>query len=89
MLEQKIQTKILQWLEKQGYYATKIIVASKNGESDIHCCANGKFVVIEVKQPGKTANPLQLYKQRRVLAAGGKVLVADNLDTVKKFFNEL
>ena len=51
------------------------------GVPDFICCANGRFVAIETKAPGKkntlTANQQQRIKE--ILAAGGTAVVIDDV----------
>lgn len=86
--ESYMQTKILKWLRSQGYYAVKIISTTKNGSPDIIACINGKFVGIEVKIDYNELTELQKYNQRQIIAAGGKFILAYNLDNVKQQIKE-
>lgn len=52
-------------------YAVKINDRTTAGISDILACINGRFVAIELKQPGNKATALQLYFIENVKAAGG------------------
>lgn len=89
--EQKIQSKIIKWLESEGYYVVKVISASKAGIPDILCCINGMFLAIEVKTPGTANNTsaLQAYNLDKVKECGGYSLVAWSLEQVKEFINAI
>lgn len=82
MLESKIQSKIISWLNDNGCYVVKVQQASRAGVADIVCCVNGLFVAIETKQPHKDLEPLQKYNANKVRNAGGIAFKADNLQDV-------
>lgn len=85
-MESKIQKKILDFLKENTYiWAVKIIVANKIGVPDIIGVKNGLFFAIEVKDVNKKPTAIQKYVHTLITNAGGKVLVADNLNDVKKF----
>ena len=44
---------------------------------DFLLCANGSFVAIETKAPGKKPTPLQHLTIGEILGAGGKTIVLD------------
>ena len=61
------------------------------GIPDFICCADGTFVAIETKAPGKLNNttPNQQRVLREIGDHGGHSLVVDNAEDVKKFFDEV
>lgn len=62
MLESKIQAKKIKELEAEGYFVIKLIKTNKNGIPDLLALPpNCKAKFIEVKQPGKSPRPLQVY----------------------------
>jgi Holliday junction resolvase len=83
--EQKIQKKIIDYLEGQGAYVIKVISASKAGVPDIHFCYEGFYGAIEVKTPATSNNvsKLQSYNLDCVCNAGGHAIVAWELEQVK------
>lgn len=44
--------------------------AQAAGHPDLLCCLRGRFVAIELKQPGKVPTPLQMKRLRDWAAAG-------------------
>lgn len=82
MIESTIQHKIIKYLELIGGYPIKIVAATLSGNPDIVCCLKGRFVAIEVKQPGKNPTPLQALKMEKISAAGGIAFVACSVSDV-------
>lgn len=83
MSEQKLQAKILKWLEAHGYYVVKTIVSNKKGVPDILACApDGRFVAIEVKYGANKASKLQEYNLAQIKKRNGIAILAWNLETV-------
>lgn len=84
MTEAKVQTKIIKWLEKEGYYVIKTIVSNKKGVPDIIACSpTGQFIAIEVKFGTNTATKLQQYNLDLIKSKGGKAMVAWSLEEVQ------
>lgn len=83
MSEQKLQAKILKWLDANGYYTVKTIVSNKIGVPDILACSpEGLFVAIEVKFGNNKASQLQEYNLRRVTKNKGIAILTWDLETV-------
>lgn len=81
--EQKLQTKILEWLKDHGFWAVKIIVSSRTGTMDIIACSpRGRFVGIEVKHGANKPSALQSYHVKEVQERGGIAFVTWDLETV-------
>ena len=74
MLESKIQSRIIKELEKNGCYVIKIIAANRAGNPDIIACYRGRFLAIEVKQPGESPTDLQKSKLEAIKNAGGEAI---------------
>lgn len=57
------------------------------GESHLDCilCANGFFVAIETKAPGKKPTPRQKYRIEKTIAARGIALVIDGTDATTTY----
>lgn len=85
-MESKIQKEIITYLEKEGYYVVKVIMANKNGVPDVLFCKDGKFFAVEVKDKGKKKNVtrLQQVNLEKIIASGGSAIVADCLEDVIK-----
>jgi Holliday junction resolvase len=88
--ENRVKAAIKKWLTKEGFYFFSAAAGpfSVHGVPDIIVCANGTFVGIEVKAPGKednlTAN--QQLHQRRIKDNGGIAIIASSVDTVIQAF---
>lgn len=81
--EARLQTKILEWLKANGFYAIKTIVCNVNGVADILACSpKGRFVAVEVKYGDNKASKLQLFNINQVNDRGGIAFVAWDLETV-------
>ena len=84
MSEQKLQSKILKWLQRQGCYTVKVVSATKAGVPDIiGCLPNGEFFAIEVKWLTGKPSPLQLHNISQIHNAKGIAFVAWDLETVQ------
>ena len=83
MTEQEIQKKILNWLDKRGYWAVKTIQSNKRGVPDILACSPlGEFIAIEVKTPKGVVSELQQYQLAKINDTGGIAFVARSLEDV-------
>lgn len=81
--EQKLQTKILEWLKDHNFWAIKVIVSSKTGTMDIIACSpKGRFVGIEVKLGANKPSALQSYNVAEVKKRNGIAFVTWDLETV-------
>ena len=89
MLEATIQSKIMDYLKSINAYPVKIVAATKSGNPDIICCLNGRFVAIEVKQPGKNPTELQKLKMDKITEAGGVAFVARSVSDVMTALSQL
>ena len=87
--EQKIQKKIVEYLESVGCKVIKLVAANKKGNADLIVCYRGLYIEIEVKQPGKKPTKLQLLKGQETVEAGGFWMWADNLEDVKTTIDSL
>lgn len=85
MNEKKIENQIKQYLDSIGAWHIKTHgnMFSKAGTPDIVACLNGRFVAIEVKQPGGRVSPLQMAHIKLINQAGGFAFVAYSLEDVK------
>ena len=82
--ENKIQAKIVKFLESRGAYVARIVKAGKSGTSDLIMCYRGHFGAIEVKDLKGKASPLQLYHLDLVEKAGGFAIVARCVEDVEQ-----
>lgn len=87
MLESKVQTELIHYLESRGHYVIKVVRANKSGVPDLIACTfgDGKFYAIEVKAVGKELNtsPLQKWHIDLINKTGGEAFVASCIDDLK------
>ncbi len=93
--EGKVKAKIVAYLKDMRVAGMEVYwfspigsVYGKSGVPDIIVCFEGKFIGIEVKAPGKLKNTtaLQDKAHKDIRAAGGGVLLVDDVTPVKEFF---
>lgn len=84
MTEQKIQKKIIDYLDSLGAYVVKIIKCNRSGVADILVCFKGHFIAFEVKAPKGKPSPLQLYHQKLVRDSEGHCAIVYSVDEVIK-----
>lgn len=89
MLESQVQKKIINHLSSDGWFVTKIIQTSTNGFPDIHALRGGIPLYIEAKRPGRTSDPLQVYRIKQLNDAGGKAFCCDSFDEFLTIYNQL
>ena len=69
------------WKEHGGAYGT-------SGVPDIICCYRGRFLGLEVKQPGGRLTPLQERTLARINAAGGIARRVEGVEDVKDIIRQ-
>ena len=88
--EKRVKSAIKAWLDAHGFYHFSPTAGpyTVHGIPDIIVCAQGRFVGIECKAPGreKETTPNQKEHLRRISDAGGLSFVACSpLDVVAQF----
>ena len=83
ILESSIQSKIIKWLKSDGYFVTKLMGTSTNGIPDVLAIKNGKTIFVEVKRPGRKAEPLQEYRMKELNMKGALAFVAHSVEETK------
>lgn len=91
MNEKQIENQIKQYLDSIGAWHIKTHgnMFSKAGTPDVVACVKGKFVAIEVKQPGGVVSALQAAHIELIKKAGGIAFVAYSLEETKEHFERL
>jgi Holliday junction resolvase len=79
-MESKLQRKIIQDLELDGWEVNKVMKSNKAGWPDLEAFRNKITIFIETKSRGKKAKPIQEYVHRRLRAQGFSVFVIDTWD---------
>lgn len=77
MREAALQAKILEYLKGYGCYCVNVHGSSyiAKGTPDILVCYNGKFIAIETKVGKNGTSTAQQIQHKRILEAGGAVIV--------------
>ena len=97
LLEKQIQKACLDYLNLKGYCAWRnqttgtfnkksggYIPSPAVGAPDIIICHQGRFIGLEVKQPGKPLSDAQRAFQARIRGAGGRYEVITSVDDIIK-----
>lgn len=80
--EQKLQTKIINLLEADGWIVVKTIALSKSGYPDIFAFRNKEAIFIEVKKKGGVRSPIQEYRINELQKQG---FMAEFIDDIAVF----
>ena len=79
-LESKIESNVVKYARKLGFYARKFVSTSNRSvPDDLFISKNGDIFFIEFKRLGKTPTVAQEYEHELIRANGGKVYVIDNI----------
>ena len=78
MTESKIQKKITDNLESDGWVVVKLMKTSTNGIPDLMCLRNGVAKFIEVKKPNGKISELQKYRIKQLRKQGFEAIVMDS-----------
>ncbi len=89
MSESKVQQKIRNYLNRQGWLVVKIITCSLPGWPDLMAMRSGRLIIIEVKAPGEKPSPLQLARHNQLRQAGFEVHVIDDASNVEKVIESI
>lgn len=83
MSEQKLQKKMINWLQANNFYVFKVVAGNRKGILDINgCTPTGRFFAVEVKYGANKASELQLYNIEEIQKRNGIAFVAWDLETV-------
>lgn len=91
-LESNFQEEVIKYLESKGAYVLKTHVSSfqKQGEPDITCCYQGRYLAFELKKDGKSkTSKLQDYKIKQIKLAGGIAKRVDNIKQIEEVLYEI
>ena len=85
-----LQSDILKYIKKHdNAVAYKIEVANERGVPDIICCANGRYVAIEVKYGTDRASKIQEAQVDRIIEAKGSAWFIRDFKVFKHLFDQL
>ena len=88
--EKTITKNIQVWLKQQPgvfFYKVHGDPFQTAGLPDLILCVSGRFVGLEVKQPGKKPTPLQTRTLEKIKEAGGASAIVTSLDEVKEIIS--
>ena len=85
--EQRIQTEIIKYLQSEGAYTVKTMVANSMGVPDILVCLDGRFIGIEVKKEDGVVSKMQEHHIKSIKASGGIAFIARSVDDVYRELN--
>ncbi len=83
MRESPLKRKIKIKLEANGWFVTSLLTTTTNGIPDIMALKKKRTVFIEGKIPGRSPEPLQLYRHKQLRAQGFEVIVADDIKDIE------
>ncbi len=81
--ESLIQKKVIQYLEKNGWYVIKLIQTNKNGIADLCILKDSVAVFIEVKKPGLRPSLLQAFRAQQLAQKGFTTLIVHDIKEIK------
>lgn len=90
MLEKKIESKLVEEVNKINGLCLKLNSQSANGIPDrLVLLPKGKLYFIELKRPGEKLRSLQKYWARTINKIGFNIIKIDNLESVDKFIEKV
>jgi hypothetical protein len=91
MRESSLVHKILDYLQKKGFYARKFHGGSftRSGTPDILACINGMFVGLEVKVDDNKLTKLQELNLKKIRDGGGFGIEVRNFKEAKYTIDEI
>ena len=87
--EQKLQSKIIAYLEENGWIVVKTITLSKAGFPDIFAFKNKEAIFIEVKAPHGRCSELQRHRIKELKKEGFNAEFIDSMDALKNMLLKL
>jgi VRR-NUC domain len=91
--EAHLVKKIQLYIRKRGGYCAKIHGGDNPfqqvGLPDLLCCWKGRFIGLEVKQPGGRTSPKQRQVLDEIEAAGGITAVVTTVEEVAELLGDL
>ena len=91
MREARIQKKLRQMLELRGGW---VIITTPGGgipvgTPDLIACVGGRFIALEIKQPGRYPEPAQRHVIQQIKTAGGVAEVVRSEEDLVRLLNNL
>lgn len=90
MIEKRIETKLVEEVNKINGLCLKLNSQSANGIPDrLVLFPKGKIYFIELKRPGEDLRSLQKYWKRKLNRLGFPAIKIDSLESVDKFIRKV
>lgn len=91
MKEQQLQSKIIKYLQADGWLTIKTVSLSTAGWPDVIAFRQGKTIFIEVKNPNRTnhASELQKYRIEQLQQQGFHAAVIYDFNEFINFYTPL
>jgi len=90
MLENKIENRLKNEVEKIGGKALKFVSPGVSGVPDrIVLLPHGKIIFVELKAPGKKPSPIQEYRAKEYRALGFDVRCVDSIEKIEELIKEV
>lgn len=87
MLESKIQSKIINKLNSDGWMVVKLIKTNLNGIPDLLALKNNKAIFIEVKSEKGKLSEIQKYRINELKNHGFEVHILNSTDNLELIIN--
>lgn len=81
--ESIMQKKIIQCLERKGWYVIKLIQTNKNGIADLCVLKNGFTIFIEIKRIGQKPTLLQLFRAKELAQQKIETLIVHTIKDIQ------
>ena len=89
MLENRIEKRLKDEVEKIGGKALKFVSPGTIGMPDRIILISAKTIFVELKAPGKKPRPMQEYRAKELRALGFRVEMIDTIEKVDNFVKGL
>ena len=86
MLERDIEAHLVKRVQSLGGEVRKAAWIGRRGAPDRCVMLDGAVVWVELKAPGKKAQPHQTREHQRMRAMGQTVLVLDSIEAIDEWF---
>ena len=89
MRESQIENALVKAVKQAGGECRKVQWIGRRGAPDrLVLLKNGITLWVELKAPGKKADPHQTREHKRMVALGQNVQVIDSLESIERLLNE-
>lgn len=87
MRERSVVDKVKRYLNSINAWHVVTTGVALNGCPDILACHNGRFIALEIKQPGGRVSKLQRHHVKEINDKGGVAGIVYSVEDVKKLIN--